>query len=100
MIRKVHRWQITGWTTCGREIVKVTTNMGRYLDDGVTCLSCQRAKSRMGLLWDDWNGQCDGAPDRRTPAEVAEAERLRVERERCFVYAARARRRADAGGQA
>jgi hypothetical protein len=73
---KIHRWQITGYTPCGRKITAVTTNTGRYLNDGVTCTRCLHAKSYFSMLWDDWNGQSDGAPDQRTPAEKAQAQRM------------------------
>lgn len=82
---KTHRWQPTGYTTCGRRITPaLAVNLGRFLDDGVTCAVCRRSTHRVSMLNDDWNGQSDGAPDRRTPAEQAEAQRLAAERERCW----------------
>ena len=49
---KVHRWQPTGYTPCGRKIDTVTTNIRRPLDDGVTCQACKNAKTRISL-WAD-----------------------------------------------
>lgn len=59
---KVHRWQPTGKTPCGREVSEVQTNTGYYLSDGVTCKTCHQAKILCSILGDDWNGQSDGFP--------------------------------------
>lgn len=58
----VHRWQVTGRTPCGRNVGDVTTNVGRYLNEGVTCKSCHRATTRISIIGDDWNGQSSGYP--------------------------------------
>ena len=43
---KIHRWQPTGRTPCGRTIATVKTTVGRYLSDGVTCRVCETAHTR------------------------------------------------------
>lgn len=65
MKRKIHRWQLGVKTPCGRLIVDVHTNVGYYLDDGVTCKACRQAPTRISLLHDRWNGESDGYPDCR-----------------------------------
>jgi len=57
---KVHRWQPSGKTPCGRNIADVQTNIGYYLSDGVTCESCHKATTFLSIMGDDWNGQSYG----------------------------------------
>lgn len=62
MKRKVHRWQPTLETPCGRGVNTVTTNKGRPFDEGVTCLACKKAKSRISLMSDAmrWAVEAEG----------------------------------------
>ena len=53
--RGFHRWQPTGRTPCGRRIRDVVTNDGREFDDGVTCMACKAAKTRVSLWIDEPN---------------------------------------------
>jgi len=59
---KVHRWQPTGKTPCGRNVIEVQTNVGYYLSTGVTCENCRRTTTLCSILGDDWNGQSYGFP--------------------------------------
>jgi hypothetical protein len=68
---KVHRWQPTGRTPCGKRTDDIVTNMGYYLSDGVTCKACLRASTLVSLLGDAWNGQSDGIPKAETDEVVA-----------------------------
>ena len=43
---KIHRWQSTGKTPCGRDVTKVLVNGGRPGDNGITCLSCRYTERR------------------------------------------------------
>ncbi len=43
---KIHRWQPTGKTPCGRDVTKVHVNGGRPGDNGVTCVACQCIEKR------------------------------------------------------
>jgi hypothetical protein len=45
----IHRWQPTYYTPCGLSVTGVTTNLGRELDDGVTCKNCARATTRVSV---------------------------------------------------
>ena len=47
---KVHRWQPTGKTPCGRIIDAATpVNWGKSFDDGVTCVSCKKNPTRISI---------------------------------------------------
>lgn len=67
MQTKVHRWQPTGKTPCGRKVSDVQTNVGHYLSDGVTCEACHRATTLLSIVGDDWNGQSYGFPQAVPP---------------------------------
>ncbi len=45
---KVHRWQPTGFTPCGRALESVVWNAGKMLQDSVTCKTCNRANTLTG----------------------------------------------------
>ena len=64
---QIHRWQFIGKTPCGLKITdSIKTNVGYCLDEAVTCERCKRARTRISILSDDWNGQSEGHPDKRT----------------------------------
>ena len=68
---KIHRWQPSGYTPCGRLITsKLRVNIGYYLSNGVTCKVCLGASSFMSLLGDRWNGECDGYPKAEPGQEI------------------------------
>ncbi len=68
MSKIIHRWQMTGRTTCGIKITdRINVNLGHRLDDGVTCERCRQALTRMSYLGEEWNGQCDGHPRAEAP---------------------------------
>ena len=46
---KIHRWQPTGYSPCGRKLVMVAWNEGQTLDYGVTCEACKRNPTRVSL---------------------------------------------------
>ena len=56
---KIHRWQPTGLTPCGRTLAFVTWNEGEILQEGVTCLVCNRANTLSSMF-----------PPRPHPAKV------------------------------
>lgn len=60
--RVVHRWQPTGKTPCGRFISPaIVTNTGRYLNDGVTCRACKRARTLVSIYGRPHGWTPDGA---------------------------------------
>jgi len=62
---RVHRWQPTLVTPCGLYTSKVRTNVGRYLNAGVTCKRCEKASAYLSMLGDSWNGQSMNYADQR-----------------------------------
>lgn len=46
---KIHRWQPTLHTPCGRLLADVQWNEGRVLSEGVTCIACNRASTLVSL---------------------------------------------------
>ena len=45
---KIHRWQPTGFSPCGRWLDDVAWNEGKVLQDGVTCLARNQATTLTG----------------------------------------------------
>ena len=62
IMKKMHRWQLIGYTPCGRKVDTVKTNIGYRLHEGVTCKVCLKATTLCSFLHDEWNGQSDGYP--------------------------------------
>lgn len=60
--RVIHRWQFIGTTPCGRNVKDVTTNTGKYLNNGVTCKACLKATTYCSIIGEEWNGQSEGLP--------------------------------------
>jgi hypothetical protein len=47
---KIHRWQPTGFTPCGRPLESVVWNEDEMLQKGVTCLVCNCANTLSSLF--------------------------------------------------
>jgi hypothetical protein len=62
---KIHRWQPNGKTLCGRNSANLSTNIGFYRNDCVTCWTCRKMTARMSLPDEEWNGKSEGAADKR-----------------------------------